>query len=207
MGGDGNKRKIFSEEITHTLDYTSGKITSSSRQNVMSVARTPDFVMAFTNDLGYLANISGGASKLLFGLLTYLDRNNEVALNKARKDEIAKKIGVNTTSIQPFLSQLLKAEVILRKNDDSGAPLQGVFTLNPYYFGKGQWKNVSKLRMMIEYDFNAGTKRVLSETEYNEVDDNDFIEQMLQNKDEIMQYLELKKQQGDVPAITLNTAG
>lgn len=207
MPGEENRRKIFTEEVTHTLDHTSGQITQSSRSNVMSVARTPDFVMAFTNDLGYLANISGGASKLLFGLLTYLDRNNEVALNKARKDEIAKKIGVNTTSIQPFLSQLLKAEVILRKSDESGVPLQGVFTLNPYYFGKGQWKNVSKLRMMIEYDFNAGTKRVLSETEYNEADESDFIEQMLQNKDEIMQYLELKKQQGEVPAITVSPAG
>jgi hypothetical protein len=39
-----------------------------------------------------------------------------------------------------------------------------VYLANPYYFGKGAWSNISKIRMTIEYDANSNRK-LLTEIE------------------------------------------
>lgn len=179
------QKKIFSEEITTTTDHQTGEIISTSRSYATRVEQTPDFVMVFTNDIGFMSDISGGASKLLWGLLRFVDRNNEITLNKARKNEIADMVGIKSASIDALLTQLVKKNVLLKE-----AGRLGIFTLNPYIFGKGQWKNISKLRTMIEYDFNTGIKRVAYEADYNEADKDDLIEKLLANKDELLRYLE-----------------
>jgi len=136
-----------------------GQVLESVSEVVTKTPQTPDFVMAFTRDLGYLQNISGGASKLLFGLIASVDRNNEITLNMARKKRIAVQTGLKLSSLNGLLAQLKKKEVILSTE-------RGIYILNPFLFGKGKWKNVQKMRMTIEYDFEKLTKKIDYENEY-----------------------------------------
>ena len=148
----GTKRVMYEQNRT-TIDGETGAVIESKNDSLVKIPQTPDFVMAFTRDLGYLKNISGGASKLLFGLIQSVDRNNEITLNKARKNKIAQNCGLKENSIDALLNQLKKKEVVIQID-------RGIYQLNPYLFGKGKWKNVQKMRMEIEYDFTTQTKKV-----------------------------------------------
>lgn len=184
---DDMQRIAKVEQRTITNSET-GEIVQTERTELLPVLKTPDFVMCFTADITYLQNINGGAAKILFGLLTLVDRNNEITLNKARKDEISHKIGIKPSSFGPLLSQLVKAEVVIKREN-----AQGIYILNPNFFGKGRFRDIKKLRMLIEYDFQESTKRVAYEQEFLERNPDDIVERFMANKDEILEYLDRKE--------------
>lgn len=154
---DEPSRTVHYEVERQQSNTETGEVLGSENKTVVSrQPQTPDFTMVFTQDLGYLKNISGGASKLLFGLIKIVDRNNEATLNSSRKKMIADETGLKLNSIDTLLTQLTKKEVIERID-------RGIYRLNPFIFGKGSWKNIRSLRMMVEYDFTSGKKRMLTE--------------------------------------------
>jgi hypothetical protein len=60
------------------------------------------------------------------------------------------------------LSELVKAGMLYKLTDpDTGKVLRGTFQLNPFIVGKGDWKDIVKLRLTI--DFNADGKKMLLE--------------------------------------------
>ena len=146
-------------ENKQTTVNENGEVIETVTNSFSKIPQTPDFVMAFTKDLGYLQHLSGGGAKLLFGLMAVVDRNNEITLNKARKERVAQSTGLKLGSIDSLLNQLIKKEIILRVE-------RGIYCLNPFLFGKGKWKNVQKMRMTIEYDFQNLIKTVDYENEY-----------------------------------------
>jgi len=165
-----SERKVTYEHNDTTVDSETGEVVEIISSKITRVPQTPDFVMAFTQDIGYLSQLSGGGAKLLFGLMQVVDRNNEITLNLARKKSIALATGLKVTSIDSLLNQLKKKEVIISVE-------RGIYALNPYLFGRGQWKNISKMRMNIEYDFDTLKKSVVFENEYNhQTDEDEFLE-------------------------------
>lgn len=158
-------RNVVFEQKSVIIDHDSGQVKESKTDQLKKIPATPDFVMAFTRDMGYLRDLTGGASKLLFGLMQVVDRNNEITLNKARKKRISEATGISLSSIDSTLNQLKKKDVILQVE-------RGIYQLNPYLFGKGKWKNINKMRMSIEYNFSTLEKKVEYETEYGEDEEN-----------------------------------
>ena len=69
-----------------------------------------------------------------------------------------------------MISNLVKKKVIQNKG-------RGVYLLNTFLFGKGDWTSVKKLRMEIEWDFEKLTKNIVIEQIY--LDDEQ--EKLLQN--------------------------
>lgn len=159
--------------IQHKTDSVTGEIVETIRDREEKAPKTPDFGMIFTQDLGYLKHIQAGDSKLLFGLFSIVDRNNEITLNKARKKMIGEKIGISVKTIDSALNRLKKNEILIHID-------RGVYKLNPYIFGKGQWKNIHEFRMELVYNFDTEVKTEIYHTIYHEEDesnDNDLIEQ------------------------------
>ncbi|MBT3720611.1 hypothetical protein HOG47_03085 [archaeon] len=154
-----DKKTILYQDLRSTIDEKTGEVIETATDRIVKIPQTPDFVMAFTKDLGYLASLSGGASKLLFGLMSVVDRENEITLNASRKRRLAETTGLKIGSIDSTLHQLKKKKLLLTVD-------KGIFKLNPYFFGKGKWKNVQKMRMSIEYNFETQTKSVDFETQY-----------------------------------------
>lgn len=156
---DEDKKTIIYQDTRTTIDEVSGEIVETTSDKVVKIPQTPDFVMAFTKDIGYLSALSGGAAKLLFGLMGVVDRNNEITLNASRKKLLAEQTGLKLGSIDSTLHQLKKKGIILTID-------KGIFALNPHLFGKGKWKNIQKMRMSIEYDFLSQTKKIDYETSF-----------------------------------------
>lgn len=172
--------KKYITSITEKINNETGEIIESEKTKIIATPATPDFTMIFTQDIGFIANISPGATKLLFGLLSIVNRRNEINLNKSLKDEIAVAVGLKKTSINVILTQLVNKQVILQTRDDDGKIKRGNYLLNPFYFGKGRWQDISKLRVMIEYDFNTHKKIVAYEQIHHvNVSELDMMEQRL----------------------------
>lgn len=154
-------KEFVTEEIVTKMDADTGEITSETKTAVKRLENTPDFIMVFTDSIGEFAGLTGGESALLFGILGEATKNNEVVLNKTIKDRIALRMGINSTSINPMITRIVKSKMLLKNG-------RGVYLLNPNIFGKGSWRDIKKLRMMLEVDVEAGKLRKGFEVEMYE---------------------------------------
>jgi hypothetical protein len=70
----------------------------------------------------------------------------QIVLNASVKKRIAAELGIqNIRSINNALSDLVKGKILYRVDT-------GLYNLNPYFFGKGDWQDISRLRLEINYD-------------------------------------------------------
>jgi len=151
---------MFIEEKTTVItNQTTGELTQTTEQKIMRFPKTPDFVMTFTKDLGYMKELTRAEMLTMFGMLQIVNAENEVILNKAIKERICNEYDLSIKSMDVFIHGLKKKEVIVQVG-------RGIYKLQPNLFGKGRWSDVKKLRMAIEWDFKHKTKRVGVETEY-----------------------------------------
>lgn len=180
-------KTVITEVVKETVDSVTGQVTKTESVFTKKIPQTPDFVMAFTQDIGFICKISGAASKLLFGILVEINRANEIVLVKEVKERISKKVGLKLSTINRLVTELYQSEVLLKP--DNGRNRSATYTLNPFFFGKGKWINVNKLRMLVEYDFVKGKRTFDVETEYIE-DKDDIIGQIIEHKDVVLEGLE-----------------
>lgn len=177
-----NTKMKIDTTTKEVVNYETGEVVLKETDSVYRVPQTPDFVMAFTQDMSFISNISGGASKLLFGILSLINRSNEIYIIKEVKEKLSQITGLKFSSISVLVSELHKKNVIIKKNAEKRS---SAYVINPYYFGKGKWVNVNKLRMIVEYDFINSKRTFGVETEYiNEKDD--IIGQLINNQDYIL---------------------
>lgn len=183
---ENSAKTYINQVVKETIDNMTGEVLVTEIESIRKLPQTPDFVMTFTQDIGFIANISGAASKLLFGILVKIDRQNEIILVKEVKEAIAEQVGIKLSTINKLVTELYQAKVLLKKDEKSRS---AIYTINPYYFGKGKWINVNKLRMLVEYDFVNGKKTFGVETEYID-DKDDYIGQLIEHQDVILEKIE-----------------
>lgn len=177
-----NTKMKIDTTTKEVVNYETGEVVLKETDSVYRVPQTPDFVMAFTQDMSFISNISGGASKLLFGILSLINRSNEIYIIKEVKERLSQITGLKFSSISVLVSELHKKNVIIKKNAEKRS---SAYVINPYYFGKGKWVNVNKLRMIVEYDFINSKRTFGVETEYIDEKD-DIIGQLINNQDYIL---------------------
>ena len=70
----------------------------------------------------------------------------EVIVNSALKRRIAKELNFkNIGSISNAITDLVKGKILIRKD-------VGIYQFNSYLFGKGDWQDIARLRLEIDYD-------------------------------------------------------
>lgn len=169
--------KVVKSEVVKTTNIVTGEIIENETKEIISYGRTEDFVMTFTKDLGYLKNLSKGEILVVMGFLKVVNRENEVILNKTIKERIAKEFDLNISSMNQLISNLVKKKVIQNKE-------RGVYILNTFLFGKGDWTNVKKLRMEIEWDFQKLTKNIQIEQIYLSTEEQKILQNNTKNENE-----------------------
>ncbi len=147
------------QSTTKTTTNKDGLQVEQELEKIIRYPKTQEFVMSFVKDLSYMKNLTKGEMLCMFGLLQIVSINNEVILNGTIKDRISKEYEFKGRSIDSYLQGLRKKSIIERIG-------RGTFILNPYLFGKGQWSDIKKLRMYIEWDFKTKTKKQVLEFDY-----------------------------------------
>lgn len=145
-------------EVTQTVDYNTGEVKT------LSVTRRykgdePSYIKVYLQDISYLYGLPSTAGDLMHELLNYVTYGTqEILLTSVVKKRIADRLNIAMKTLDNRLQDLTKKGIIARIG-------QGTFTLNPYLFGKGDWKTILELRnsnihLEIVYDKSTGERRI-----------------------------------------------
>lgn len=134
---------------THTERDANGKETKTSEDKGYRYDSEPPHIKIYLQDVLYLADMPGRYNSLLRALFCRLGWDNRIVLNAALKRIIANEIGATLATVDNYLTDLVKGDILIRED-------KGLFVLNPYYFGKGKWTDIEDLRIEINYTPQKG---------------------------------------------------
>ncbi len=134
-----NGRVVYQKD---TKDFQTGEIVQTERE--IQIPKEPDFVKLYLNDLVLLKEIPQWVSGILYSLLKHMNYQNEIVLNSSIKKRIAADLGIIPKTIDNALVTFVKKSILMRQE-------VGVYRANPYLFGKGDWNNIRKIRLQVEY--------------------------------------------------------
>jgi hypothetical protein len=143
---------------TEYIDYTTGEVKETTKVKVSS-GNEPNYVKLYLGDIAYLHGLPVTTKDLLAELLQYVSYGTqEIVLNSAIKKRIAKNTDMAVKTLDNKLQALAKAGILDRV-------ALGTYVLNPFLFGKGDWKTIQSLRnqnihLKIEYDAETGERYV-----------------------------------------------
>ena len=86
---------------------------------------------------------------------TYAEEGQMVYLNTFTKEQVCKATGKSLERMKQAIRIWVKNKILVRV-------ARGVYQVNPYIFGKGEWRNIANLRAT--FDFSGGKVEV--EREY-----------------------------------------
>lgn len=108
----------------------------------------PPFVKMYIADVLYMRDMPKGLTNIVYALLdvaTYAKKGLRISISTGFKNEICEQLGIPRQTLNNALVKLCKGK-ILRRVDT------GLYELNPYFFGRGEWKDIDNLRMTWNYD-------------------------------------------------------
>ena len=126
------------------INNLTGEITHSETHSV-SITRLdkePPYVKMYINDIGVWQGLTKTETDILYRLSATVDYDGIIQVTTFTKKKICATLGIKSQSFANSVSRLV-AKMILQRVPD--APLQ-VFTLNPYWFGRGDWKDILEQR-------------------------------------------------------------
>jgi len=149
-------RQVDSEYIHIETDTRTGEVTRAIHQKRVKYKQEEPFLKLYLKHIMIYNELPTKHADILLALgehMTYADDSppQTVYLNGALKEKIADTCGISVRTLNNSLTELVKAKMLFRPLRD-GVPIRGTFTINPFIIGKGEWKDVVKLRIAIEFD-------------------------------------------------------
>lgn len=171
----------INQSIETSVLNANGEFIEKRANKVLSWGAEPSFIKVYLQDILYLSDMPKKHTKVLYELLkrsTYAgDKDGmQVCLSAGLKRMMMKTLNYKT--VQPIdnaLCELTKGKVLYRIET-------GVYQFNPYFFGKGDWQDISRLRLEINYDEIKG-KTFKAVCEYEEDKDEEDKENNKEEKD------------------------
>lgn len=146
----------MSEEIVER--DKDGKIVNHRINKTISWGSEPSFIKLYLQDLLYLSDVPSGLERILYALLKRMsyagDENGmEIIVNASLKRRICEELGIkNIGSVSNAITNLVKGEILIRKD-------VGIYQFNPYLFGRGDWQDICRLRVEIDYSAISGKNK------------------------------------------------
>jgi len=136
------ERIIYKEEKSKINNET-GEIVEEVKHTTTRIPKEPNYIKVYIQAVGLLHNLPNSADKILFELIKYVNYDNEIIINKNVKERIAERLNISLSRVNMYISDLTKKNFLIRK-------ARGVYILNPYVFGKGNWKDIYELRKALQ---------------------------------------------------------
>ena len=149
-------RRIKQEIHDRIVDIETGEVKYEQQHITYKIKSEPDFVKVYLKDLLYLFGLAKYNIGVLLWMMQHVTYASDqyglcTALNSTLKKDMMKALGIkHQGTIDNILSELAKKDVIQRVG-------RGVYRLNPYLFGRGDWHDITKIRMMVEYTIDGKT--------------------------------------------------
>lgn len=148
---------IVNETTRQKIDAQTGEILEMEQSigTRTIYKQEPPYIKLYLQDILYLNDVPKSLTNVLYALLsyvTYADQENGmcIPLNGFIKSQIREKCGMdNPRTLNNALSKLVKGNILKRIGT-------GTYQLNPYFFGRGDWKDIANIRATWNYDAISG---------------------------------------------------
>ena len=151
------QKKIIKQSTQTTLDRRSGEILEVVDRKEYKVDREPDYIKLYLDDLAYLMHLPN--NDVLFCLLKKMNYEGEVILIKSVVEDICQKVNLkNRTYFYSLIKKYTDKDILIKKD-------RGVYLFNPFFFGRGKWEDIQKIRMSINYTPKDGRQINIETTE------------------------------------------
>lgn len=155
----------INQSIEETLVNSDGVILSKRTNKTLAWGDEPPYIKLYLNDLMFVSDMPKHYTNLVFSLLKRVSYAGDedgmcVTLVPRTKKAICQELGwAKTSSLDNALQRLLKGKILFRVD-------RGIYRLNPYLFGKGDWQDIARIRMEVFYDINGKTFKTICD--YND---------------------------------------
>lgn len=153
----------FMAKVTNTISRTvvneDGQITHQEEEKVINWGTEPNYIKVYLDTILYLKDLPKGLNSILYAFLKRMSYGNQLVVNAALKRQIAKELELSLSSINNAISKFVKGELLIREDT-------GLYKVNPHLFGKGDWKDIAKIRLEVVFDSKG--KTIMSEVERKE---------------------------------------
>lgn len=146
---DATKDVVYESDLVQTNE--NGEVTAQSSTSVARIPSEPRFVKLYLQDVLYLSDMPQQYDALLLALMRYVSFADakygmSIPLVAQVKKDICAEMGwKKMQSLDNALAKLVKGKILSKIG-------RGFYRLNPYLFGVGEWPDIRKLRLQIEYD-------------------------------------------------------
>lgn len=143
-------KKINQILQTEKVDHETGEIIETQTDVTFTVDREPDYVKLYLKDVLYLKDMSQNLSNFLMSLVkrvTYASEEwgNCVVLNASIREVVREECGYkNMQSVYNNTRKLIAGEILEEVAKD-------IYRLNPFLFGRGDWRSIEKIRTEVSY--------------------------------------------------------
>lgn len=180
-------KRINQEILNNVIDHETGEIINERHKVTYKLPSEPDFVKVYMKDLLYLFGLPKYNMGVLLWMMQHVTYASDkygmcTALNSTLKDDMKEALGIkHQGTIDNILSELVKKDVVQRVG-------RGVYRLNPYLFGRGDWHDITNIRMVVEYTIEG--KTIEGEIEKKRAQDECLRQSILRSMVEEGQYTE-----------------
>lgn len=138
------------QSIETSVLTDSGEIISKRANRVLSWGDEPNYIKLYLQDIMYMADMPKQYAALISCLLKRVSYAGDsdgmcVVLVPRIKQAICSEMGWKcVSSLDNALQKLLDGKILYRVD-------RGMYRFNTYLFGKGDWQDISRLRLEVNY--------------------------------------------------------
>lgn len=148
-----SKTTIVNEARRQVVDVNTGEILQEERSIGTKTIhkQEPPYIKLYLEDILYMSDMPKSLSGLTYSLATRAQYANKedglcVFLPTYVKQQILQECGWDKMqSLNNALNKLVNGKILKRLG-------VGAYQLNPYFFGKGEWKDIDNIRMTWDYN-------------------------------------------------------
>jgi hypothetical protein len=149
--------RITTSETTKVVNEH-GEVKEESKTQVINYGTEDSYVKLYVKDICYLEGLQGKVSDVMFELCKYVSYGNIILLPSGLLDKISKDMKIKKQTLKNYIQELKQQEILIPKG-------VGYFILNPYLFGRGEWKDIVNLRnenleLKIVYDRKTNKRKI-----------------------------------------------
>lgn len=179
------KKNVSKEYVQQALNYETGELISKNTIQEFMVSQEPPFIKLYIDSLLMFQNLSTSLSPVLIAFahhMTWANTENDYFKHVVRTDsmvreDVARRCGVTDDRVKQVIKELVKNEVFIPIENKEGKRKRGIYFVNPWVLGKGDWQDIKKLRTSFEFvnskcainmEFADGTKKTIIPLQYKE---------------------------------------
>lgn len=139
-----------------TIITEDGEVIKEETNRKIKLSDEPKFVKLYIDFVLSTKELSQSLNPILLAFISYMnyasqdeeDGGQVIFINSAMKNDICKKLNIKIDRVNQSLQQFKKAGIFK-------SLARGKYQVNPNYFGRGEWKDIKKIKGSFEYSNNG----------------------------------------------------